>query len=433
MKTAIIGYATEGEVSARYFAAQGCEVTVCDQRADLNVPDAYAHQLGEDYLRELDRFDRVVRTAGLNPAIILAANSGLEAKMTTAVDTFLADSPTKHIIGITGTKGKGTTSTLVTKMLAAAGNTVHLGGNIGRSPLEFIGELKPDHWAVLELSSFQLSDLKHSPHIATCLMVVPEHLNWHTDMGDYMGAKRNLFAHQTASDIAVYYAGSENSKQIAAASPGTHVPYCDKPGAYVSDGAIIIDGTIICKTDELALLGVHNWQNVCAAVTTVWQAGVRDIDTIRSVLTSFTGLEHRLEFVREVNGVKYYDDSFGTTPETAIVAMEAFSEPKVIILGGSDKGASYDGLARAVAQGNVRHAVLIGDEAEKIQAALDKTGFSDYTVGLTDMTAMVHRLHDTASSGDVALLSTGCASFGLFRDYKDRARQFVDAVNSLAG
>lgn len=432
MTAAIIGYATEGEVSARYFAAKGYDITVCDRRTDLDIPEAYACQLGEDYLRGLDGFDVVVRTAGLNPSLILAENPGIGARITTAVDTFLADCPTKNIIGITGTKGKGTTSTLTAKMLEASGKRVFLGGNIGRSPLEFIGGLTADDWAVLELSSFQLCDVTHSPHIAVCLMVVPEHLNWHTDMDDYIAAKSRLFAEQTAADIAVYYAANDISKRIAANGNGQKVAYYTPPGAHIDGGSIVIDGHDICKTSEFKLLGEHNWQNVCAAVTAVWQAGVHDTAVVRSVLTTFSGLEHRLEFVREVAGVRYYDDSFGTTPETAIVALEAFSEPKVIVLGGSDKGAGYDELARTVARSRVRHAVLIGDEAEKIRAALDKVGFSDYTVGLTGMPAMVRRLQDTAKPGDVALLSTGCASFGLFKDYKDRARQFVKAVRSLA-
>lgn len=432
MNIAIIGYATEGQVSYEYFKKQGHKITICDQNESIELPPQAASQLGEKYLDNLDRFDRVVRTAGLSPRIIIEKNPGIEDKITTAIDTFIANCPTKNIIGITGTKGKGTTSTLTTNMIEVSGKHVFLGGNIGRSPLEFIGDIQPDNWVVLELSSFQLCDLKHSPHIAVCLMVVPEHLNWHTDMDDYIAAKSNLFARQTASDIAIYYAKNETSRQIASTGEGQKIPYYEMPGAIAENDTITIDGQAICKTSELKLLGGHNWQNACAAVTAVWQAGIRDTDAIKSVLTSFSGLEHRLEFVREVDGVRYYDDSFGTTPETAVVAIRAFEGPKVVILGGSDKGVPYDELATAVKTGNIRHALLIGDQAARIQAALETAGFHEFSAGGGTMDEIVKNARGIAKPGDTVLLSTGCASFGLFKDYKDRARQFVKAVRSLA-
>jgi UDP-N-acetylmuramoylalanine--D-glutamate ligase len=182
----------------------------------------------------------------------------------------------------------------------------------------------------------------------------------------------------------------------------------------------------------LQLPGKHNWQNVCAAITTVWQVGFRDVEKIHEVVTTFGGLEHRLELVRDVGGVKYFDDSFGTTPETAIVAIQAFSQPKVVILGGSDKGASYDELAKAVAEGNVRKALLIGDQAAKIQTCLKAAGFKAFEPGGATMTDIVAKARENAQPGDVVLLSTGCASFGMFENYKDRGNQFKTAVRELA-
>lgn len=431
MNVAIIGFATEGRVSAQYFIDKGHRVTICDQDASIKVPKLYGSQMGDGYLRDLDRFDLIVRSAGIAPSIILAQNPAVGSKITTAINEFLAHCPTPNTIGITGTKGKGTTSTLTAKMLEAAGHKVWLAGNIGRSPLEFIDEIAPDDWVVLELSSFQLIDLQHSPHIATCLMVVPEHLNWHADMQEYTGAKSRLFAQQTSDDAAVYFAGNALSKDIAEAGAGQKIPYYASPGAWVNGTMVTIDGQEVCTTDEIRLLGKHNWQNICAAITTVWQAGVRDVDAMRSVITSFSGLEHRLEFVREVDGVQYYDDSFGTTPETAIVAIEAFQEPKVVILGGSDKGASYDELAVAVAKNNVRKALLIGDQAERIRTALDTVGFSAYADGGATMSEIITNAKAAARSGDIVLLSTGCASFGLFKNYKDRGNQFKVTVTAL--
>lgn len=432
MNIAIIGYATEGKISAEYFARQGHDITVCDQNDGLEVPAEYQTQLGEAYLTDLDRFDVIVRSAGIAPHIILADNPDVAPKITTAVDEFFAHCPTKNTIGITGTKGKGTTSTLTAKMLEAAGHTVWLGGNIGRSPLEFIDEIKPEDWVVIELSSFQLIDIGHAPHIATCIMVVPEHLNWHADLDEYLAAKARLFAWQEPTDVAIYFAGSEFSKAIATSGPAEHVAYFEAPMARVESGKIMVESTEVCQTNEIQLLGSFNWQNVCAALTIVWQAGIRDVAAMRSVITTFAGLEHHLEFVRELDGVKYYDDSFGTIPETAIVALEAFAEPKVVILGGSDKGATYDELARAVTRTNVRHAVLIGDQAARIQAALDAAGFAEYSNGGSTMTEIVATCRSAAKPGDIVLLSTGCASFGLFTDYKDRGNKFKDAVQALA-
>ncbi|HEX8763158.1 MAG TPA: UDP-N-acetylmuramoyl-L-alanine--D-glutamate ligase [Candidatus Saccharimonadales bacterium] len=430
MNVAIVGYEIEGQVSYHYWKKQGATITICDQDPDKKIPQGVPSQLGPDYLNGLDRFDLIVRTAGLNPHMIIKANPGVEAKITTAINEFLRVCPTKNIIGVTGTKGKGTTSTLTAKMLEAAGHTVFLGGNIGLSPLEFLPEITPDDWVVLELSSFQLYDLKHSPHIAACLMIVPEHLNWHSDMNDYVTAKSQLFAHQAPQDIAIYFADDETSHRIASASPGKKITYYAQPGAYVADDHIVIDNQQICRVDELKMIGQHNWQNACAAATIAWQV-TNDIMPLRSVLTLFSGLEHRLEFVREVNNVTYYDDSFGTTPETAIVAIEAFKQPKVIILGGSDKGASFDELARKVNDSNVRHAITIGETAPAIEAALQHAGFEDFSRGGATMSDIVAAAQAQAKTGDIVLLSPACASFGLFTDYKDRGYQFKLAVGTL--
>lgn len=434
MNIAIVGYATEGTASAQYFLSRGHEVTICDKNADTKVSGEFTTQLGDQYLHNLDRFDIIVRSAGIHPKVILAENPAVANKITTAVNEFLEQSPTKNIIGITGTKGKGTTSTLTANILKSHGETVWLGGNIGLSPLEFIDKITPDDWVVLELSSFQLYDVKLSPHIAACLMIAPEHLDWHSDVEDYYSAKSNLFRQQKSDDVAIYYAADAESKTIAENSAGVLIPYYGDPGAKVCEHEQIeIEGNVkLCHTDELRLIGKHNWQNVCAAITIAWQANCKDIAKIKEAVTSFSGLPHRLELVREFNSVRYYDDSFGTTPETAIVAIQAFDEPKILILGGSDKGSSFKALARAVTSGSVQHAIVIGDTATVIAADLKEAGFTAITLGLTSMDEIVESAHAKARPGDVVLLSAGCASFGLFKNYKDRGEQFVTAVQSLA-
>jgi len=455
MKIAIIGFNTDGRSTYDYFTGlnqapssntsstedERYELTICDRDANLEVPEGAQAVLGDEYLDNLDRFDLIIRTSGIHPRIILEKNPTVGHKISTQINEFFKASPTQNIIGVTGTKGKGTTSTLITQMLEASGKTVRLGGNIGIPPLSFIEELDAKSWVVLELSSFQLIDLQNSPHIAVCLMIAPEHLDWHANQEEYITAKEQLFARQGTADVAIYYHDNETSRRIADAGQGQKVPYYHSPGAEVVDGTIVIDGNAICRTDELKLLGQHNWQNVCAAVTAVWYAGLTqlqnpsghtpDIETMREVLTTFSGLPFRIEYRGEKNGIKYYNDSFGTTPETTVVALQAFTEPKVIILGGSDKGASYDELAQAVKDNNVRKALLIGQQAGRIQVALEKIGFSDFQPGGDTMPDIVRNATAAAQSGDVVLLSTGCASFDMFKNYKDRGEQFNQAVSAL--
>lgn len=443
MNVAIIGYARDGKVGYEYYTKRGDTVTICDQNPNLEVPPGALTQLGDNYLNNLDRFDVIVRTSGMKPYVLSDASPGIEPKITSAVDEFLRACPTKNTIGVTGTKGKGTTCTLIVKILEAAGKKVWFGGNVGWSPLEFIDQIQPDDWVVLELSSFQLSDIKHTTHIGVCLMVVPEHLDWHQDLDEYFLAKSRLFELQTPKDIAIYYYGSSESREIAAYSPGIKMPYFREPGAHITNGNVIVDDKIICATSEIKLLGEFNWQNVCAAVTAVWQV-TQDVGALKQVITSFAGLEHHLELVATIDGVSYYNDSFGTIPETAIVAIKAFEQPKVLILGGSVKGSAYEDLAKKVAESNVRKVILIGNTASpdhacaspQIAEALKNAGYDDI-ISLVrgdnlSMLDIVTTAQEHAQPGDAVLLSTGCASFDMFVDYKDRGNQFKQAVQALA-
>lgn len=462
MKIAILGFASQGQSSYNYWNTDN-EITICDRDESIKVPAGSSSQLGKDYLKDLDRFERVIRTPFLHPRDILAANPEspqILDKVWSNTNEFLKVCPTKNIIGVTGTKGKGTTSTLITKMLEAAGEKVHLGGNIGTPPLDLLVAssysqtnsetdkmagtygagvmatanqpgIQPTDWVVLELANFQLIDLKLSPHIGVCLMVEPEHLDWHEDYDEYVNAKQQLFINQTTDDLAIYYAYNEDSLSVADASEGRLVPYLKAPGAVIENDIVCIGGKEICKTSDLKLLGKHNWQNVCAAVTAVWQI-TQNIEAIASALTTFSGLEHRLELIRELDGVKYYDDSFGTTPSTAQVAIEAFSEPKVIILGGSNKGATYEHLAKTVANSNVRAVICVGVTGPAIAEALKHASYTNIFEAGNTMPEIVATAKAQAKSGDIVLLSTGCASFDLFKNYKDRGEQFKSAVLTLS-
>jgi UDP-N-acetylmuramoylalanine--D-glutamate ligase len=436
MKVAILGYGDQGRAAYDYWGRDADnELTICDQNKELVAPEGALTHLGPDYLKHLDQFDVLVRSPGLHPRDIGAANSdAILTKVTTVTNEFLRVCPTFNIIGVTGTKGKGTTSTLITRMLESAGKKVHLGGNIGVPPLDMLNnKIQPDDWVVLELANFQLIDLQKSPHLAVCLLVVPEHLDWHKDLQEYITAKQQLFATQTTDDIAIFYADNENSKTVASAGQAVKIPYYGLPGAVVVDDYITIDAQKICRLDEIKLLGKHNWQNVCAAITAVWQV-TQDVAALHSAIAAFEGLPHRLEPVRTVQGVHYYNDSFAATPEAAIAALEAIHGPKVLIAGGFDRQLPLQSFARDLteAAADLRKVVLIGQSRPRVAQALAAAGYDNFVLSpAASMAEIVAEAQSHAQPGDAVVLSPGFPSFDMFKNFEDRGLQFKAVVNDL--
>jgi UDP-N-acetylmuramoylalanine--D-glutamate ligase len=452
MKIGIVGWGVEGRSAYNYFGPDNDYLIASEEPVTNPLPNSNRIKLQQldkqrrpgltgnvsdlSYLDGLQDCDKIIYTtpAAKNLEKKFGTDKAFWSKATTTQHIFFEAVKTKNIIGVTGTKGKGTTSTLVFELLKSAGKTAFLGGNIGQSPLDFIKDVEQGDWVVLELSNFQLYNLTYSPHVAVCLMIVPEHLEWHPDMTDYVAAKANIFRHQKPNDVAVYFSANKYSKEIANLSQGKKVPYFAAPGARLREDGMIVIGEneqeIISKT-EVKLLGEHNLQNICAACTAVYEA-LGSLDKAKTVLSNFSGLEHRLELVREFEGVKYYDDSFATTPETTIVAMKAIKAPKVMILGGHDKGANYEALADEVLQQNPKHTITIGLVGPRIAARLKANGFNSITENPPDMEAIVAAARQHAGAGDAVLLSCGTSSFGMFKDYKDRGSQFKKAVLELA-
>jgi UDP-N-acetylmuramoylalanine--D-glutamate ligase len=432
MKVAILAYGVEGKSGAAYWGAMGHDMTVCDANTELDVPSGLASQLGPDYLKGLDQFDLIMRTPSIRPDAITAANPDapdILGKVTSTTREFMAHCPAP-IIGVTGTKGKGTTSTLIAEMLRAAGKTVHLGGNIGKVPLDFLADVQPDHVVVLELSSFQLIDITQGPRIAVGLMISPDHLNWHTSMEEYVAAKGNIFALQEPDDTAVYFSGNELSMSIGRLSPGRQIPYFDPAGGWVDGEVVRYQEREVCRVDQVGLIGPHNLQNVCAALTAAWQI-TPDARALGRAIREFRGLEHRIELLSPVAGVSFVDDSFSVQPEAAVAAIASFDAMKVLILGGSDKGSPYEHLAQVVAAANIRRVILIGATAKALARDLEKAGYTNYVFGPGSMPEIVALAHTEAHKGDVVLLSPGCASFDMFRDYKDRGNQFKACVEDM--
>lgn len=426
MKIAIAGYGLEGESNYNYWSTdRSNDITIADQRQPGRpLPNGVKTIIGEDAFEKLADFDLVVRTAGLAPKKI--KTNGV---VTSATNEFFSKCPAT-IIGVTGSKGKGTTASLIASILECAGKKVWLLGNIGKPSLDVLKDVRPNDVVVYELSSFQLFDIKKSPHIAIVLFIEQEHLDVHTDMDEYVAAKSNITRFQTNSDILIYNQSNQYAKSIAGISKAKLIGYTDEKYAHVEGGNFYYNEQIICSVDTLKIVGQHNQDNACAAIDAVWQF-TQDPAIITKGLGAFSGLPHRLELVKEVDGVKYYDDSIATIPAASIAALRAFQGPKVIILGGSSKGSDFTELGNELARQNVK-AILIGAEAENIEAACKNAGFKDYEI-LADQSMMnvVNRAKQLAIAGGVVLLSPASASFGLFKNYVDRGEQFQSAVNNL--
>ena len=389
-KIAVLGLGVEGISSALYLKEKGASVTVLDEKEKKEFSQETMEQLnneaidivvGKDYLSNLNNFDMVVRSPGIRldlPEIIKASEKGIEITSQTKLFFDLCPCP---IIGVTGTKGKGTTSSLIYEMLKKQGIDVYLGGNIGKPPFEFLDKLTPQSKVVLELSSFQLQDITKSPHIGVVLMITSEHLqgfgsqNYHKDVYEYVDSKRKIIRFQQSEDTAIinqdYIVSRESDIETSGKIFNISREDSLAQGAYVKDKAVYLrfenkDQKIIDAKDIL-LPGQHNLENVCAAVMAAALSGVL-VSNMISVLKTFKGLEHRLQLVSEINGVKYYDDSFSTTPETAIAAIQAFTQPEILILGGSSKGSDFSELGKVISEAhNIKAIIGVGVEWERIK------------------------------------------------------------------
>lgn len=425
MKIAIAGFGLEGISNYKYFKTRG-EVTIVDEREQVdNLPEGVPTLLGAGAFDTLADFDLVVRTAGLNPRKIITSG-----KIWSATREFFEQCETP-IIGVTGSKGKGTTASLIASILRAGGKTVELVGNIGVPALDALDAANKADVVVYEMSSFQLWDMEQSPNVAVVLMIEPDHLDVHADMAEYVQAKANIARWQTEGDILVVHATNEYSQQIAAQSAAQQVRYQSDTAAHVRDDGFWYGDTRLCDVTALKLPGRHNLDNACAAIDAAWP-WIKDGEVIAEGLSSFTGLPHRLKFVRDLHDVSYYDDSIATTPGSAIAAIFAFRQPKVLILGGSSKGADFTELAQIASDQDVRQIIAIGDEASAIAVAMEEKGVAVKDLGsAVSMTDVVAEAAACAQPGDVVILSPACASFGMFKNYADRGDQFIAGVNAL--
>jgi UDP-N-acetylmuramoylalanine--D-glutamate ligase len=433
MKIAIAGYGLEGKANLIYFRGKFPEATftIFDNNAELeDAPGDVETVLGEDAFKKIQDFDLVVRTAGLAPRKI-----GQADKHWSSTREFFAECPAP-IIGVTGSKGKGTTSSFIAEILGAAGKTVHLLGNIGVPALSELPKIKASDFVVYELSSFQLWDLELSPGVAVMTLIEPDHLDVHENFADYVATKANIFAYQKAGDVAVYNESDslvrEMVEDITRRTGADKIPFLNKKFVHVEQGRFYYGHSEICPTDAVELPGEHNLRNAVAAISATWEIIKGDRKAVESGLKNFHGLPHRLKFVRQFDGVKFYDDSFATTPGSAIAAVKAFDQPKILIVGGHDKGANYRLLGQVIEQSNVRAVFAIGENRSKIANQVgEKTDAPIHLLDSRKMTEIVKIVSQASEPGDLVIMSPAAASFDMFRDYKDRGEQFIAAVKNL--
>jgi UDP-N-acetylmuramoylalanine--D-glutamate ligase len=333
-------------------------------------------------------------------------------KIWSGTNEFFSECPAT-IIGVTGTKGKGTVATMICDIVEADGQTVHLLGNIGVSALEVLPNIKPDDVVVFELSSFQLWDAERSPHIAVVLRIEADHLDVHTDMADYVAAKSNITRHQTADDTVVFYEKNDYSRQIAELSAGQKVPY---------------PADITFDTSVLTVPGAHYVENATAAIAAT-RGLLKNQASIEQGLGHFRSMPHRLELTRELHGVQYYDDNFSSSFPSLDVAIKAFPGQRILLIaGGKDRGLNnFADIAAAIDHSTVEQVFLIGQTAPKL-AELLQTEYHSYDTLPEAVTAV----HQAAQPGDVVLMSPGAPSFDMFRNFYDRGQQFQEIVRSLS-
>lgn len=456
---ALLGYGVENKALLKHLlalekAGAPTKITILDRddSVSLNLPAGVSAKTGKDYLKELNDFQIIFRTPGipyLSREIQQAKQAGVIVSSQT--NCFLEMCPST-VIGVTGTKGKGTTASLVKTMLdQAKGNgelagNVYLAGNIGQPPMTILNDLTKEDWVILELSSFQLQDLKRSPGIAVVLDVGVDHLDHHRDAAEYISAKQNIVRYQTLGDFIVLNRDSLTSVLFAAESPAQAIFFSAKNavdvGCFVQrrlgNEQIILrlpgrEESVICAVKDVQLFGAYNLYNLTAALAASALAGA-SLKSLSAAARLFKGLPHRLQKVATVEGLDFYDDSKATTPESTIAAFLSFDQPVTLILGGSSKGADFTNLIEELRTSRVENVVCIGQEGERLQQLIGAAVLPQVVVpGGTTMTEIVQNAVSLTPQGGVVLLSPAAASFDMFDNAEDRGEQFQAAVATLKG
>jgi UDP-N-acetylmuramoylalanine--D-glutamate ligase len=457
-RVVILGAARQGTALARYLAHHGANVILTDTRPAADLQDALAalHDLpvewvlGEHPLALLQGADLVCPSGGVPldiPFLLEARRRGI--RLSNDTEIFLQQVPGR-VIGITGSAGKTTTTTLVGRMAQAAGELpggrspyrrVWVGGNIGNPLISELEHIQPEDLVVLELSSFQLELVEHSPHIAAVLNITPNHLDRHGTMQAYRAAKSRILAYQSPEDWAVLGRDDPGAWDLRRIVRGRSLSFGLSPLPVNANGTILAGDWIILqrdqmsqellKVEEIELRGQHNLLNVIAACTLAAAADL-PVESIQAGVRGFKGVAHRLEFVRAWGGARWYNDSIATAPERAIAAMLAFDEPLVLLAGGRDKQLPWEEFARVVSQ-RVDHLIVFGEAADLILSVIDRSLPRPFTLDrCQSLSEAVQAAARRVSPGDVVLLSPGGTSFDEFHDFEERGERYREWVNNLS-
>ena len=446
-KIAICGIGISNTPLILSFLSRGARVIACDRRsreqlgaiADELENAGAELKLGDGYLNNLE-VDIIFRTPGMSfylPELEDARKKGIP--VTSEMEVFFDLCPAT-VFAVTGSDGKTTTTTLIAKMLEAEGKKVYVGGNIGNPLLPEIENITKDDYVVVELSSFQLISMRKSPDVAVVTNVAPNHLDVHKDMDEYVEAKKNIILHQNAFSRTVLNRDNEITegfrKDVRGQSLGFSMEKKLNNGAWLDSKGMLhmayrgIDVPILDRKD-ITILGDHNVENYLTAITAVW--GYVGVDSIKKVAKEFKGVEHRNELVRELNGVKYYNDSIATSPTRTIAGLKAFDRKVMLIAGGYDKHIPFEPLMPYLVD-KVKVLFLCGATADKIENCL--LNFDGYKgnpkiVRVADIKEAVEKAHEKAIAGDIVTLSPACASFDAFPNFAKRGNYFKEVVNKL--
>ncbi len=447
-KIAMCGIGVSNTPLIMNFLSKGARVIACDRRSREQIGELADRlsaagaelRLGDGYLENLE-VDMIFRTPGMSfnlPELDAARKRGIA--VTSEMEVFFDLCPAT-IFAVTGSDGKTTTTTLIAKMLEAEGKKVHIGGNIGNPLLPEIENIKSDDFVVVELSSFQLISMRKSPDVAVVTNVAPNHLDVHKDMDEYVEAKKNILLHQNAFSRTVLNRDNEITEGFRSFARGQLLGFSMERklnnGAWLApDGTLHmayrgIDVPIMHKS-EIAILGDHNVANYLTAITAVW--GYVGVDSIRKVAREFMGVEHRIELVRELDGVRYYNDSIASSPSRTIAGLKAFDRKVILIAGGYDKHIPFEPMAPHIVE-KVKLLLLCGTTADKIESSV--VGYDGYSQGnpeiirVADIAEAVKIAHERAVDGDIVTLSPACASFDAFPNFAARGNFFKEVVNKL--
>ena len=435
-KIAVLGLGVSNRPLVRLLLAYGCDVTGCDRTSRQQLDDEVLElerqgcklRLGDGYLDGVEA-DLVFRTPGMhpaNPAIEALRSRG--AEITSEMEVFFEVCPCS-ILAVTGSDGKTTTTTLISEMLKAEGKTVWLGGNIGTPLLPKVMQMKESDYAVVELSSFQLMDMRRSPQRAVITNLSPNHLDVHKDMEEYVDAKKNIYKFQDDQGLLILNADNALTARLRGNGITRFFSRQGKADVWAENGVIYRDGKEILRTEDILLPGVHNIENYMAAILAV--EGLVSEETILRVARSFGGVEHRIELVRVKDGVRYYNDSIASSPSRTIAGLRSFSEKVILIAGGYDKHIPYDVLGPEICA-HVKKLFLGGATGPKIRLAVEACeGEKPDIIDCADFTSAVQAAVAAAESGDVVLMSPASAAFDQFKNFMVRGNYFKKMIMEL--